>query len=36
VGRVPSLDFQAYKMICPAYVLAGEPEQQAHEGYKWL
>ncbi|HVQ91911.1 MAG TPA: helix-turn-helix domain-containing protein [Mycobacteriales bacterium] len=27
---------QAYKMIIPVGTPAGEPEQQAHEGYDWL
>ncbi|MFJ6196224.1 helix-turn-helix domain-containing protein [Micromonospora sp. NPDC092111] len=27
---------QAYKMIYPAGVPAGEPAQQVHEGYEWL
>jgi len=27
---------QAYKLVIPAHVPAGEPEQQVHEGYDWL
>ncbi|MEJ7704653.1 MAG: helix-turn-helix transcriptional regulator [Geodermatophilaceae bacterium] len=27
---------QAYKLLIPAHVPAGEPEQQVHEGYDWL
>lgn len=27
---------QAYKMVIPVLVPAGEPQQQVHEGYDWL